>query len=416
MAVKGTLAFSGDKSISHRALMLASLAKGKSDIFNLSTGLDVTATQNCLVACGIEFSQNADKTITVFPHPFKSPRQTLDCQNSGTTTRLLLGLLAGQGIQATFKGDTSLSQRPMKRILEPLSKMGLRFENNKYHLPITIGKSQLKGIYYSLPVASAQVKSSLLLAGLGATGTTTISEDILTRNHTEIMLRELGATININGNSISVEPLNLPLTNFQLNVPGDPSSAAFLAAATVISPHSELTLKNLLLNPTRIEFFNTLKTMGAQIEFDNLNHQMGEKTGDVIITPGNLRGISINSGEIPGLIDELPILAITATQAEGETVVRGAQELRKKESDRISAICNNLKRMGANITELEDGFIITGPTPLRGLKIQTFGDHRIAMAFTIAGLISNGPVILDNPNCMSVSFPQFRSYLKTVVT
>jgi 3-phosphoshikimate 1-carboxyvinyltransferase len=416
MAIKGTLAFPGDKSISHRALMLASLAKGVSRIHNLSPGLDVSATKECLTACGIDFTQHADGMWTVHPNPLSDPLQPLDCRNSGTTTRLLLGLLAGQEIAATFTGDASLSQRPMKRVLKPLSEMGLHYKSQRDHLPVTIKKSPLKGIQYSPPVASAQVKSALLLAGLGAHGKTTVTETIPTRDHTEIMLRELGASITAHDHSISVAPLAGPLENFQLTVPGDPSSAAFFTAAAILVPESELTLKNVLLNPTRLGFYQALKSMGANIEFDHSRSQLGEPCGDLIVRYHSLQGITIKPETIPRLIDELPILSVIATQAEGTTHVEGAGELRVKESDRIDSICKNLTQMGAHITEHEDGFTIKGPTPLRGARIETSGDHRIAMAFSIAGLIASGTTTLDDTQCIAVSFPHFDTYLQSVTT
>jgi len=416
MAIKGTLAFPGDKSISHRALMLAGLAKGASRIHNLSSGLDVLATKDCLDACGIDFAQHTDGTWTVHPNPLSDPAQPLDCRNSGTTTRLLLGLLGGQGIGATFTGDASLSQRPMKRVLKPLSKMGLHYKSKQDRLPVTIKKSRLKGIQYSPPVASAQAKSALLLAGLGARGQTTVTETIPTRDHTEIMLQELGASITTHNHSVTLAPQTGPLENFQCTVPGDPSSAAFFTAATLLVPDSELTLKHLLLNPTRLGFYRALKSMGAQMEFDYSRSQLGELCGDLIVRHRPLQGITIPPETVPELIDELPILAVIATQADGTTRVLGAGELRVKESDRITAICENLTQMGARITEHEDGFTIKGPTPLQGARIKTYRDHRIAMAFSIAGLIASGTTILDDTRCISVSFPHFDSYLQSVTT
>lgn len=411
--LKGQLTFPGDKSISHRALMLAALSKGSSVIRNLSTGADVQSTINCLKACGIDIN-NAGNAIVVHGGPFQNPQTELDCGNSGTSTRLLLGLLAGKGLKATFSGDASLSPRPMNRVLEPLQLMGLQAESENGHLPITIQKSTLKGIRYTPHVASAQVKSAIILAGLGALGTTTVNEPIPTRDHTERILKELGADITVKRTEITVAPLTKPLSTFEMTIPGDPSTAAFFGAAAALVSESELILRNILANPTRTGFFTILEKMGAGMECLQQWNTNGERVGDLKITQGSLRAVSINKIDMPGLIDELPMLAILATQAEGITEVRGAEELRVKESDRIHAICSNLIRMGANIKELQDGFIIKGPTPLKGTRIETFGDHRIAMAFAVAGLISDGPVTLDDPSCAAISFPEFYRKLEQV--
>lgn len=412
--IKGNLNFPGDKSISHRALMLAALGKGNSVIRNLSSGADVQSTIACLKICGIEIS-NTGNGVIVQGGGFHDPPIELDCGNSGTSIRLLLGLLAGQGLTATFTGDASLSLRPMERILDPLQQMGLRAESTKGHLPITIYRSKLKGIHYTPPVASAQVKSAIILAGLGSQGSTTVIEPLPTRDHTERMLKELGATVNLNGKEIRVDPLKKPLNTIEMTVPGDPSTAAFFGAAAALISGSELILENILANPIRTGFFIILKKMGAGVEWLNQKNSNGEQIGNLKVSQKPLRAISLNKSHMPGLIDELPLLAILATQANGITEVRGAEELRVKESDRIHAICSNLKRMGANIKELKDGFIIKGPTPLQGTKIETFGDHRIAMAFAVAGLISDGAVTLDDPDCAATSFPEFYKKLESVI-
>ncbi len=406
MAIKGVISFPGDKSISHRALMFAALTDGKARIANLSTGADVQSTRHCLEACGIHI-QDDNKDVVVTGGQFSDPIKPLDCGNSGTTTRLLLGLLAGQGINATLIGDESLSSRPMDRILNPLSQMGLVSKSNNGKLPITIHKNNLGGIDYQSPVASAQVKSATLLAGLGANGETTIIEPTLSRDHTEKMLAGLGADISIDGLTSTVSKLNFPLLSFELSVPGDPSTAAFFAAAAVLVPDSELMMNRILTNPTRTGFFATLEKMGAEIECIRQWEEAGELMGDLKIFHGPLNAITLTNQDIPGLIDELPIIAIIATQAVGKTEVRGAKELRIKECDRIHAICTNLKKMGVDIKELDDGFIINGPTKLKGTQIETFHDHRIAMAFTVAGLIADGNVILDYPECASISYPEF---------
>ena len=411
MAIEGNITFPGDKSISHRSLMFAALANGESRISNLSTGADVQSTRKCLEACGIQIWDEGNDVI-VKGGKFSDPTNPLDCGNSGTTTRLLLGLMAGQGINATFIGDDSLSSRPMNRIFDPLSQMGLISKSNDGKLPITIHKSELTGIHYTSPVASAQVKSAVLLAGLGAGGKTSVTESTLSRNHTEKMLTGLGANISVNGLSTTISKSNFSLSSFKLSVPGDPSTAAFFAAAAALVPDSEIVMNRVLANPTRTGFFAALEKMGAGMECIHQWEDAGEIIGDLKIFHQPLRGIHIDQNDVPGLIDELPIIAILATQAQGKTEVSGAKELRVKECDRIHAICKNLKSMGAEIEELDDGFIINGPTNLKGATIETFHDHRIAMAFTIAGLIAEGDVVLDYPECASISYPEFYDVLE----
>jgi 3-phosphoshikimate 1-carboxyvinyltransferase len=409
--IKGKITFPGDKSISHRSLMFAALAEGESRISNLSTGTDVQSTRECLEACGIDIRDDGDDVV-VTGGKFADPKQPLDCGNSGTSTRLLLGLLAGQGVNATFIGDESLSSRPMNRILDPLSQMGLKSKSNNGKLPITIYKSDLTGIEYDSPVASAQVKSAVLLAGFGASGETSVTEPILSRDHTEKMLKGLGGNISTHGLTTTISPLTSPLLSFDLTVPGDPSTAAFFAAASSIVPNSEIILNRVLRNPTRIEFYGALQKMGAGMDCQEQWEDAGETIGNLKVFQQPLNAITITKDDVPGLVDELPIIAILATQAKGKTEVRGAEELRVKECDRIHAICKNLKIIGANIEELEDGFIIHGPTQLKGGEIETFHDHRIAMAFTIAGLVSDGDIILDYPECASISYPEFYDELE----
>ena len=411
MGIKGELTFPGDKSISHRALMFAGLAEGESRISNLSTGVDVQSTRKCLEACGIKISNDRNDVI-VKGRIFSDPTEPLDCGNSGTTTRLLLGLLAGQGINATFVGDSSLSARPMNRILEPLSQMGLKCESHDRKLPITIHKSDLNGIQYESPVASAQIKSAILLAGLGASGKTSVEEPILSRDHTEKMIHGLGVDISIKGLTATVSNLSSPFSSFQFSIPGDPSTAAFFAASAALVPNSEIVLNRVLANPTRTGFFAALEKMGTGIECLNQWEETGELIGNLKIFHKSLQGINIDENDVPGLIDELPIIAILATQARGKTEVRGAEELRIKECDRIHAVCKNLEEMGADIQELDDGFIINGPTPLYGAEIETFHDHRIAMAFAIAGLVVHGKLVLDHPECASISYPEFYDELE----
>ncbi|MED5317461.1 MAG: 3-phosphoshikimate 1-carboxyvinyltransferase [Candidatus Neomarinimicrobiota bacterium] len=414
MGIKGEITFPGDKSISHRALMFAALADGESRISNLSTGVDVQSTRKCLESCGIEI-RNDRNDVIVKGRKFSDPTEPLDCGNSGTTTRLLLGLLAGQGINATFVGDKSLSVRPMNRILEPLFQMGLKCESHDGKLPITIKNSDLNGIQYESRVASAQVKSAILLAGLGASGKTSVKEPILSRDHTEKMINGLGVDILIKGLTATVSNLSTPFSSFQFSIPGDPSTAAFFAASAALVPNSEIVLNRVLANPTRIGFFVALEKMGVGMEFLDQWDEAGEQIGNLKIFHQALNNTPITIDNIPGLIDEIPIIAILATQAEGKMEIRGAEELRIKECDRIHAICKNLKKMGADIQELDDGFIINGPTPLYGAKIETFHDHRIAMAFAIAELVAHGKMVLDHPECASISYPEFYDELERMI-
>ncbi|MDP6570477.1 MAG: 3-phosphoshikimate 1-carboxyvinyltransferase [Candidatus Marinimicrobia bacterium] len=412
MRIDGTLTLPGDKSISHRSLLLASLTDGNCIIHNISTGKDVESTRYCLLSCSIESIKENSK-VEISGGKLANPELPLDCGNSGTTVRLLTGLLAGQNIIAKFIGDNSLSKRPMGRIIQPLKKMGLNIEDHNEKLPIAINGSELKGIHFETPVASAQVKSCILLAGLGAEGKTSIKESILTRDHTEIMLKELGINIVQNGD-IEIEPLSGPLTPFEMTVPGDPSTAAFFAAAAAILPNSSLTIRNISANPTRIGFFNALEKMGGEVIWDNIQFECGEKVGDVHINWAPLNGIEITAPMIPSLIDELPIIAVLAAHAEGPTMVSGAEELRVKECDRIHAICRNLTNMGGEVIEKKDGFIIYPGNTLHNTNISTYHDHRIAMAFTVAGLTTPSENTLDYPKCMEISFPQFTSTLNSI--
>ncbi len=413
MPIRGKLTFAGDKSLSHRALMLAALAEGESTIRNLSVGQDVESTRRCLAACGIELHKNGN-TVVVTGGKLQSPSQPLDCGNSGTSVRLLMGLLAGQGIYAEFTGDASLNSRPMNRIITPLTQMGARLEANDGKLPVQLKSAALKGIEYTLPMASAQVKSAVLLAGLGASGTTTVIEPVATRDHTELMLANLGADLHKSGDRITVSRLTKSLNNFNITLPGDPSTAAFFAAAAAGIPGSHLRLENVLLNERRIGFFRVLEKMGGGVKYIEKEMVLGERVGNIEVEYRSLKGAIVIPREVPGMIDELPLLAVLATQAEGRTEVHGATELRVKESDRIKAINVNLTRMGVRFEEFSDGFAVAGQAELQAAEIKTYGDHRIAMAFTIAGLFG-GPVQLDDPGCAAISAPEFFNQLKSVV-
>ncbi|MFL3008672.1 MAG: 3-phosphoshikimate 1-carboxyvinyltransferase [Candidatus Neomarinimicrobiota bacterium] len=416
MPIKGEIEFPGDKSISHRLLMLASLAKGNSFIYNISSGQDVISTRHCLESCGILIIDKKDHLI-VQGGGFKSPIKPLDCGNSGTTVRLLIGLLVGQGIEAEFYGDQSLSSRPMNRVLQPLRKMGAMIKSNNGKLPIKINKSKIKGIQYKSLIPSAQLKSATLLAGLGAKKNIRYIEPFKSRDHTENLLKFLGADIHVKDLDINLKShKSLSLKNFNITVPGDPSTASFFATIAAIIPGSRITLKKILYNETRTGFFKLLKKIGVGIEWVSRWKESGEILGDLKVFYKNLNPININEKLIPSLIDEIPLVAVLATQAKGQSKVIGAEELRVKECDRIMAICYNLKNMGANVLEKDDGFFIKGPSELKSAYIKTFNDHRIAMAFSVAGAISKSKVELDKPSCVSVSYPEFFDTLYKLMT
>jgi 3-phosphoshikimate 1-carboxyvinyltransferase len=393
--------------------MLSALTGGECIIHNLSTGEDVESTRYCLSQCGISSTKSYGE-VRVKGGKFTQPQRPLYCGNSGTTMRLLAGLLAGQGISTKFKGDSSLSKRPMNRIIDPLTQMGVHFKSDAGCLPITMMANSLVGISYCPPVASAQVKSAILFAALGAEGKTIIIEKIKTRDHTEIMLKEMGVDIQVN-DKITVGELDHPLDEFEITIPGDPSSAAFFAVLTAILPNSDITINNIIANPTRTGIFRILKKMGAGVEWHNMRTYFGELVGDLRIYSQPLNGIDITEELVPSVIDELPAIAILASQAESPTSVSGAAELRVKESDRVTAICSNLSKMGCEVVEKQDGFIIYPGNSMYNTNINTFGDHRIAMAFTIAGYITPERNIIDDIGCINISFPEFNSILESII-
>ncbi len=415
MKIQGQINLPGDKSISHRALMIASLSTKTSSIKNLASGRDVKSTEDCLKKCNISISDNTNFEKIIIGNTFQDPKSTLNCGNSGTTIRLLSGLLASRELKATLNGDESLSKRPMGRIIRPLLKMNLSISAKNNKPPISIDKSDIESIDYHSDISSAQVKSAVLFAGLGSSNWTTYQEPILSRDHTEKMLKSVGTDIEICNNKTSIKSISQPLSPLNMRVPADPSTAAFFAGAVSLLPQSELIIKKLLTNPTRFEFFNVIKSMGVEVDLISESFEGGERVSDVSIKNGKLRSISIKKNKVPSLIDEIPILAVIATQAEGKTTIRGAEELRVKESDRIESIIFNLRNMGAIIEDFNDGLYIYGPTKLKGTTIRTFGDHRIAMAFTIAGLIADGETKLDNYKCVDISFPEFFRTLKNII-
>jgi 3-phosphoshikimate 1-carboxyvinyltransferase len=415
-SLKGCLTIPGDKSISHRAFLLAALCHGESVLYGVLEADDVHRTQKALEALGVRVYKKdpAWYVSGVGLRGLQAPKGPLDMGNSGTTTRLLLGILAGCPFRTTLVGDASLSRRPMGRVTEPLKEMGARFDGpyGTDRLPLTVEGGALKGIRYTLPVPSAQVKSALLLAGLSAEGTTTVVEPIPTRDHTERLLHHLGARIVREGQAISLTPGQI-LTPKPLHIPGDFSSAAFFLVAASLVPGSHLVIQGVGLNPTRTGLLEVLKRMGAriQIHWDETAGEW-EPKGDLEIFHAPLIATQIEPEEVPSLIDEIPILMVAATQAEGRTILRGLSELRVKETDRIVSMVKGLSALGARIHAQKDEVVIEGPTRLKGACVDSFKDHRTAMALAVAGLVADGTTTVQDSEWISISFPEFSSCLE----
>lgn len=410
--VQGTLTVPADKSITHRALLFGAVAHGPSHVHNPLRSGDTLTTLRLVRDLGIRVDETEDGSWIVHGqglHGLREPETVLDCRNSGTTARLTMGLLAGQTFFSVLAGSPQLRKRPMGRVSEPLRRMGARIYGRDQGrlLPLALVGSPLQGIDYDLPVASAQVKSALLLAGLYAQGTTRIREPGPARDHTERMLRHMGVPLTREGNLITIQSPEQELTPLTLTVPGDFSSAAFFLAAGAIVPGSRVLLQNVGVNPTRIGFLQALKAMGAQVILHNPRESGSEPVADLEITPSALRGVTIRGDQIVTMIDELPVLAVVATQAQGKTVVRDAGELRVKETDRIATVVTELRKLGAAIEELPDGFIVHGPTRLKGAAVWSHGDHRLAMALAVAGLLAEGETHIQDMACAADSFPGF---------
>ncbi|SFA73884.1 3-phosphoshikimate 1-carboxyvinyltransferase [Lentibacillus halodurans] len=413
----GNLQVPGDKSISHRAVILGSLARGTTNITNFLTGEDCMRTIGAFRQFGVSIEQN-DTSVKINsngPDDFKEPAEPLYYGNSGTTARLMVGVLAGLPFFTSVYGDPSLASRPMDRVVTPLKKMGARFDGRSdgTYLPLAVRGGNLKGIHYILPVKSAQVKSAILFGGLFAEGPTEVIEKSPSRNHSENMLRAFGADIAETNHRIRITSQK-PLTAADVHVPGDISSAAFFMTAAAIVPGSKLTLSNVGLNHTRTGIMDVLAEMGASVDVSNKQTIGGETFGDVTVTYQKLKGAVIEGDIIPRLIDELPIIALAATQAEGETVIRDAAELRLKETDRIKATADGLTRLGAQIKPTEDGMIIKGDAALTGGKTAAYNDHRIAMMLSIASLITKQDVIIDDISSIAISYPEFFRDLQTI--
>lgn len=414
----GSCKVPGDKSISHRAALIGAIANGITVIKNFQKGADCLSTLRCLKALGIEVQEKGNEILIKGRglNGLTEPEVVLDAGNSGTTMRLLLGILAGQDLFAVITGDKSLRQRPMGRVVQPLQKMGVqvwgRAQGTKAPLAVK-GISNLTPIYYQLPVASAQVKSAILLAGLYAEGTTTVVQPALTRDHTERMLPAFGAPLKVENLTVQIQGKPL-LRGQDVHIPGDFSSAAFLLVAATIIPESDLLIQDVGINPTRTGILEVLERMGAKISFLNERMWGGEPVADLHVRYSHLKGIEVKGGLIPRVIDEIPILAVAAAKARGITEIRDAAELRVKETDRLKVMAIELQKMGVDVEELSDGLRIRGGKLFRGSVVHSWGDHRVAMALTVAGLVGAGETVINDIECIEVSFPGFVELLRSL--
>jgi len=417
--LKGNIFVPGDKSISHRSLILGSIAQGEMRIYNFLNSLDCLSTLECMRALGVEVKRDSNDSLTIKGkglYGLQESKVILDVGNSGTTMRLLTGLLSGQNFYSVLNGDNSIKKRPMKRVIQPLRLMGAEIwgREDGHFAPLSIKGSQLNPFQYTLPVASAQVKSALLLAGLYTNGETVISEPLSSRDHTERMLEIMQADIKISSPEITIKG-GIELKSTDIFIPGDISSAAYFIAAASILKDSQIIIKQVGVNPTRTGIVEILKKMGTKIDLLNYHIKSNEPQADLKIEYSELKRVEINQEDVPSLIDELPLIAIVATQAQGKTVVSGARELRVKETDRIKAIVSELKKMGADIEEKEDGFVVNGPTSLQGAVCESYNDHRIAMSLAVAALLAEGKTVIKNSECIDISFPGFEKTLQNLI-
>ncbi|MGI2327060.1 3-phosphoshikimate 1-carboxyvinyltransferase [Planococcus sp. YIM B11945] len=416
-SLKGSVQVPGDKSISHRSIMFGSMATGTTTVEGFLLGDDCLSTIHCFRKLGVNIELAGDK-VTIESggeDAWQEPSEILDTGNSGTTTRLMLGLLAGTGFHSVLAGDQSIAKRPMKRIIDPLRLMGadIRGRRDGQYTPLAVQGTGLSAIDYTLPVASAQVKSAILLAALKADGRTVVREPIASRDHTEIMLEHFGAALTREKGKIELEG-GQKLTAAHVKVPGDISSAAFLIGAALITKGSEVRLTNVGINPTRTGILDVIQQMGADFEVEELATD-GERSADLTIRSSELSAVEISGTLIPRLIDELPLIALIATQAKGTTVIKDAEELRVKETDRIAAVVEELSKIGASIEATADGMIIHGPTPLHGAQMASYGDHRLGMMAAVAALAASGTIEIDDPDCISVSYPNFIDHMNQLI-
>jgi 3-phosphoshikimate 1-carboxyvinyltransferase len=423
--LKGSVTIPGDKSISHRSVMFGALAEGMTEVTNFLQGADCLSTIRCFSQLGIEIDHNRSTDHIIIHgkglHGLSKPADILDVGNSGTTMRLISGILSGQPFDTILNGDESIQKRPMGRIMTPLAMMGADIKSIPQNgcAPLTINRTmgknpKLMGIHYVSPVASAQIKSCVLLAGLYAEGETSVTEPSLSRNHTELMLHEFGASVTSKDHTATIQP-NPILKGQKINVPGDISSAAYFIAAALLVPNSELCIKNVGINPTRDGILRICRQMGADIILENVIDNGGEPVADLVVRHSNLTGTEVGGDLIPTLIDELPMIAVLACFAQGQTVIRDAAELKVKESNRIDVMVENLTRMGADITATADGMIINGGKPLHGAVIESKADHRIAMSLAIASLMADGETTILNAECVNISYPAFYSDLARLI-
>ena len=412
--LQGCVEIPADKSLSHRAIMFSSLAKGRSVIRNFSKGADCLSTMSVCRQLGVDCGIQKENTLVINSKgSFLPPLTSLDCGNSGTTMRLMSGILVGQSFDSCLTGDDSLSKRPMQRVITPLSQMGAEILSSEGKAPLKILGRSLKSIDYQSSLSSAQVKSCVLLAGLFADGETSYTEPAKSRDHTERMLKAMGANITVDGNVVKIRPSEL--SPIDITVPGDISSAAFFIVAASIIPESDIILKNVGVNPTRTGIIDVVKRMGGDISLLNMREELGEPVADIRVRYSSLKATTICGDEIPRLIDELPVITLLASQVNGQTVIKDAADLRNKEADRISAVASAMAQFGANITETSDGFIIQGKSDLYGgCEVETFHDHRLAMTYYVAGLIAKNPIEINGFEWINISFPEFE-YLMGVL-
>ncbi|MFH2012956.1 MAG: 3-phosphoshikimate 1-carboxyvinyltransferase [Pseudomonadota bacterium] len=417
--LKGELTVPGDKSISHRAVIIGSLARGKTRITGLLRGDDNLRTLNAFRMMGIEIDESKEEQLIINGrglYGLTEPEDVIDAGNSGTTMRLLTGLLSGQKFFSVITGDRYLRKRPMKRVVEPLSSMGAKIwgRGNGNFAPLVIKGTKLNPIDYTSPITSAQIKSAILLAGLYADGVTKVTELSMSRDHTERMLNFFGADLKKEGNSVSISD-GSNMEGKEIEIPGDISSAAFFIVAALVIPNSELLLKRVGVNPSRTGILEVLGKMGGKIQLLNKDEICGEPVADILVKTSQLIGVKIEGDLIPKTIDELPILSVAASAAKGDTVIKDAKELRVKETDRIKAVASELKKFGVEVEEFDDGMRISGKDSLTGCECQSFGDHRIAMSLIIAGLMASGKTVVEDTTCIGTSFPDFKDKLFSLI-